>query len=125
MSQSFVQFSSRKDNPSLEGVEDIDPKELLALKANVVIIDVRKPDEFSGELGHIAGAKMIVLDTLPDNMDQIPKDKTIVFVCRSGNRSGRATEFALEEGYEHVYNMAGGMLRWNELGLPVEGRSGV
>ncbi|MGE4130194.1 MAG: rhodanese-like domain-containing protein [Bdellovibrionales bacterium] len=53
----------------------------------------------------------------------MPKDKTVVFVCRSGARSGRATAFAFEQGFKYVYNMKGGMIRWNELNLEVEGRS--
>jgi hydroxyacylglutathione hydrolase len=123
MASQLVEFKSKEKSPDLPGVEDIDPKELWDKRADVVIIDVRRPDEFEGELGHIPGAKMIVLDTLPDHMDEIPEDKTVVFVCRSGGRSGRAVAFAKEEGLEHVFNMKGGMLAWNALNLQVEGRA--
>lgn len=122
MASQIVQFTSKKANPDNPGVEDIDPKELWEKRDQVAIIDVRRPEEFTGELGHIPGAKLIVLDTLPDHMDEIPKDKTIVFVCRSGGRSGRAVAFAHEEGLTSAYNMKGGMLLWNDLKMQVEGR---
>jgi hydroxyacylglutathione hydrolase len=114
-----VKFQSATANPDLPGVHDIDVQELNQKRSEVCIIDVRRPDEFSGELGHIPEARLIVLDTLPDRIAELPKDQTIVFVCRSGGRSARATAFALTEGFENVYNMKGGMLRWNELKMEV------
>lgn len=120
MSETFVLFESKEGNLHFEGVIDIDPKELAKKMKDVCLIDVRQPDEFSGELGHIPNAKLIVLDTLTDHLDQIPKDKTVVFVCRSGGRSARATAFALQNGYTEVYNLKGGMLLWNDLHLPTE-----
>lgn len=110
----FAEFKNKLSNPDVPGVTDVTPDEVLEKKDQICLIDVRRPDEFHGELGHIPGAAHIVLDTLPDNMEQMPRDKTIVFVCRSGGRSARAVVFAKEEGYEHVYNMKGGMLLWNE-----------
>lgn len=123
MASQLVSFETKTKSPDNPGVEDIDPKELWEKREQVFIIDVRRPDEFEGELGHIPGAKHIVLDTLPDRMDEIPADKTVVFVCKSGGRSGRAAAFAKEEGLENVFNMKGGMLAWNQLNFQVEGRS--
>lgn len=115
-----VAFETAHPNPSCHDVRDIKAEEL-AEKINFVhIVDVRQPDEYSGELGHIAGARLLVLDGLADRIDELPKDEPIVFVCRSGGRSGRATAHALENGFQYVFNLEGGMLRWNELGLPVE-----
>lgn len=118
-----VEFNTKQQNPENPGVTDIDPKELWARKSEVKIIDVRRPDEFTGELGHIESAELIVLDTLPQHFSELPADQTIVFVCRSGGRSGRAAAFAQAQGLNDVYNMKGGMLLWNELELPVEGRN--
>ncbi len=53
---------------------------------------------------------------------KIPKDKTVVFICRSGGRSGNATAMAKDQGFANVYNMKGGMLLWNEMGLETEGK---
>ena len=111
----FVEFETREDNLHFEGVQDIDPRDLNTKKDQVVLIDVRQPDEFHGDLGHIPNAKLIVLDTLPEHMNEIPKDKTVVFVCRSGGRSARAAAYALTQGYQNAFNLKGGMVLWNEL----------
>lgn len=116
----FVEFESREDNLHFDGVSDIDPRELNKKKDQVVLIDVRQPDEFNGDLGHIPNSKLIVLDTLPEHMNEIPKDKTVVFVCRSGGRSARAAAYAHSQGYTSVYNLKGGMVLWNELHYPTE-----
>jgi hydroxyacylglutathione hydrolase len=115
-----MQFETREDNLHYEGVMDLDPREVAQKKNQVVLIDVRQAEEFSGDLGHIPGSKLVTLDTLPEEMHQVPKDKTVVFVCRSGGRSARAAAYALEQGYEQVYNLKGGMILWNELHLPTE-----
>lgn len=119
----MTQFRTKVKNPENPGVEDIDPKELWEQRQNVAIVDVRRPDEFTGELGHVPGAQLIVLDTLPQHLHELPTDKTVVFVCRSGGRSGKASAFAHENGLKNTYNMKGGMLLWNQLGLQVEGRN--
>jgi rhodanese-related sulfurtransferase len=116
----FVSFESKTGNPHYEDVYDIEPQELQKKVNEVKLIDVRQPDEFVGELGHIAMAELMVLDTLPEKLKDIPKDQTVVFICRSGGRSARAAAFALMNGYSHVYNLRGGMLLWNELSLPTQ-----
>lgn len=120
MTVNLVNFESKTANSQYEGVFDIAPAELEQVKAKVKMIDVRQPEEFVGELGHIAGAELMVLNTLPEQLNTLPKDQTIVFVCRSGARSANAAAYALMNGWTHVYNMKGGMLLWNDLQLPVE-----
>ena len=107
-------------NPDFPNVEDVSPEDVLANKDQLCLIDVRRPDEYTGELGHIPGAKLIVLDTLPDHLEELPTDQTVVFICRSGNRSGRASALAFESGLKNTYNMLGGMLLWNQKDLPTE-----
>lgn len=102
-------------------IPELKPQEVSARAKEFTLIDVRRPDEFTGELGHIAGAKLVTLETdLPHFLPTLSKDTTYVFVCRSGGRSGAATQLALDQGFTKVYNMAGGMLAWNALGLAVE-----
>lgn len=113
-------FTSRTNNPDFNGVVDIAPDELSQKAADVAMIDVREPSEYTGELGHIHGAELVVLGSLPDRIDSLPKDKPLVFICKSGGRSARAAAFAQANGFDQVYNMRGGMLLWNSLGLPVE-----
>ncbi|WP_217592304.1 rhodanese-like domain-containing protein [Cohnella sp. GbtcB17] len=77
------------------------------------LIDVREDEEVAA--GMIPGAKHIRLGTLPDRLSEIPKDEEVIFICRSGGRSGRACEYLSELGYGNTVNMIGGMLAWNEL----------
>ncbi len=117
------EMHSRQANPENAGVEDVDPKEVWDKHEQLCIIDVRRPDEFTGELGHVPGSQLIVLDTLAERLSELPKDKTVVFVCRSGARSGRATAYAKQNGFASVFNMKGGMILWNQMDLKTEGRN--
>jgi len=116
----FVDFSSQETNPQIDIVYDVSPGEVNLKKEKIELIDVRQPSEYDGELGHIAGSKLIPLDTLMDHVNDLPKDKTIVFICRSGARSTNAAVIAKDNGLDSVFNMKGGMLLWNEMGLSVE-----
>ena len=109
-------------NTTLDG--DISPQDLLHLLENkstfhLHLIDVRRPDEFIE--GHIPGARLFTLDTLPQHIFELPKDELVVFVCHSGYRSAQACAFALENGFQQVRNLQGGMTLWNELNLKQEG----
>lgn len=110
-------------NPNHEGVLDISADELHKNLRNVKVIDVRRQDEWTGEFGHISGADLMTLNTLPEHIDEISTEKPIVFVCRSGGRSGQATAFALQNGLENVYNMQGGMIAWTQKNFEVEDRN--
>jgi len=116
--KNFMTFESKKENPNFHGVYDIEPQELNTKLNQVKLIDVRQPDEFIGELGHIPNAELVALGTLPEKIKNIPQDQTVVFVCKSGGRSAQATAFALMNGFSHVYNLRGGMMLWNQLSLP-------
>jgi len=85
---------------------------------DVVLIDVREDFEYAE--GHIPGTTLIPLGQIPDRLDEIPTDKTVVAVCRSGNRSGQATDFLREQGFDNVHNMQGGMNAWGQAGYEIE-----
>lgn len=87
-------------------------------KNNHVLIDVRSPGEFKS--GHVAKAKNIPLDSISKKMKQIPKDKTVVLMCRSGSRSGMATKQLVNAGYENVLNLKGGVMSWQSKGHPLK-----
>ena len=97
----------------------VSPREVYERRADekALIIDVRTPTEFKQE--RIEQAVNKPLDEIEKWINELPKDKTIYFVCRSGNRSGTAQRIATQRGYENTYNMAGGMLAWRREGLPV------
>ena len=93
---------------------DITPTELsqkLAEGAEIVLIDVREPYEWNA--GHIEGAVHIPMNEVPQRLTEIPKDKEVVMICRSGGRSGHVQQHLLEsQGYSRVKNLVGGMQRW-------------
>ncbi|MGE7997860.1 rhodanese-like domain-containing protein [Lysinibacillus sp. NPDC093190] len=74
------------------------------------LIDVREVDEV--EAGHIPGIIHIPLGLLEFRMHELNKNESYVMVCRSGGRSGSATQFLENQGF-NVSNMVGGMLAWN------------
>jgi len=84
----------------------------------VVIIDVREESEF--QQGHIPGARLMPLDEIADHLSEIPRDETVVVVCRSGARSARAYQYLQEQGFTNVHNMQGGMLEWIAAGYETE-----
>lgn len=81
------------------------------------LIDVRNNSEW--EAGRIDGAEHIMLGTLKDQLDQLPKDKTYLMQCRSGARSAIATSIMKANGFENVLNVKGGYLAWLSEKLPV------
>jgi rhodanese-related sulfurtransferase len=86
-----------------------------------LLLDVRRPEEYSGELGHIENSQLVTLgDDLIQFLNAADKEKPILFICRSGARSANATMYALDLGFKEVYNMEGGMIHWNELNFPVK-----
>ena len=107
----------------VDDVPEISPGDFLNHLGKVTLIDVRRPDEFTGELSHIPGAKLITLGPdLDAFLKEHDQDDEIVFVCRSGARSGRATLQSLSLGFSKSVNLQGGMLLWNDRKFPVEGR---
>ena len=90
--------------------------ELLALGDAVRVIDVREPDEWAD--GHIPWAVHVPLGTVPDSLDRFDGAPTYV-ICKSGGRSGRACEFASDQGLDTV-NVVGGMLAWWDAGFATE-----
>lgn len=84
---------------------------------NLVIIDVRTPEEFNNE--HMQDATNIdyYSDDFNDELNKLDKTKTYVIHCRSGSRSAKALEIMKELGFREVYNM-GGIIQWKENGFP-------
>ena len=105
----------------VDGIPTVTSEDLYTKLGHVKIIDVRGADEFNNELGHIPNAELATLGPqLDTKLEGENKNIEIVFVCRSGKRSGEAAKSALNKGFAKVYNLQGGMLRWNELRFPSE-----
>ncbi|OCS82819.1 rhodanese-like domain-containing protein [Caryophanon tenue] len=73
------------------------------------LIDVREVDEVAA--GHIPGITHIPLGLLEFRMHELDKQTPYIMICRSGGRSGQATQFLAAHGFD-VTNMDGGMLAW-------------
>jgi len=105
----------------INGVPEVTPNELHTYLGRVLAVDVRQPEEFNNELAHIPGSTLATLgEELTQYLLALPREQEIVFVCRTGARSARATEESLRMGFKKVANLQGGMVRWNELQLPTE-----
>lgn len=84
----------------------------LMLQPNTVVLDVRTAGEFSG--GKLRGARNIDIMSrdFVTQIQNLPKDKTYLIYCRSGNRSGQACEVMANMGFTNLKNMSGGIGRW-------------
>ena len=77
---------------------------------NVLLLDVREPFEY--DIARIEGATLLPLGELPQRVAELPRDKQIVVMCKSGTRSAHATAFLQDQGFRDVYNLAGGITAW-------------
>lgn len=99
------------------------PKELDAHRRDrngLYILDVRQPAEWAA--GHVPGAHHISGGELPEQLDEVPKDRPVAVYCGSGYRSSVAASLLRRTGHRHVYNVIGGFTAWEAERLPVEGR---
>jgi len=90
---------------------------MITAKTPLYLLDVRSSQEFKHD-GHIAGAHLIPLGELPSKLAQIPRDRTVVCICRSGARSGAALNQLAQAGFTNIRNLSGGMMGWNGANLP-------
>ena len=99
------------------GVDEIDPLWVSDHRSLLTVLDVREPAELTGDLGRIETALHIPLGSLRERAADVPRDKPVVCICRSGRRSAQACAVLEKAGATSVANCAGGMIRWRALGL--------
>jgi rhodanese-related sulfurtransferase len=92
-------------------IEVRDLRTLIKEKAFFFLLDVRQPEEFAQ--GHIQGAVLMPLDTLPASYLKIPRGVKLVVYCRSGHRSAKAVSFLREHGYDKAVSLSGGYTAWS------------
>ena len=85
--------------------------------AGALLIDVREPVEW--QAGHAPGARHIPLGTLTQHLVELPRDRDVLLICRSGNRSGTACGLLGRHGFDRAFNVIGGMQGWARAGLPI------
>ena len=91
------------------------------LKSGAVLFDVREPDEWK-EM-HVEASTLIPLDDVADRAAEIPRDRDVILLCRSGRRSGLAQKKLETLGFDRVSNLTGGIIAWHDAGLPVVART--
>lgn len=99
----------------------ISPDQLDARARAFEIIDVREDDE--RRAGHIAGSRHIPLRELPGRLAELDRERPVVLVCRSGQRSAQATAYLSGQGLD-ARNLDGGLKAWSRAGLPLTADDG-
>jgi len=99
-----------------------DLQRMLNEKRKLFLLDCREPKEYNDELGHIAGSALIPLGEVGNRLGEIPADAAVVSICRSGKRAARIAQLLRSFGRGEVWILTGGMIAWNQAGLPVERR---
>ena len=106
----------------IRGIKDVNTVEAIELinHKNAVILDVREEAEYKS--GHLLNAKWLPLGKLDDRIGELERyrDKPIVVVCRSGQRSASACSKLSKQGFTQAYNLAGGVMGWQKSNLPLE-----
>ncbi len=89
------------------------------IDAGALLIDVREPGEHAQ--ARIRGSVLLPMSELRQRLREIPRDREVIFYCRSGNRSGQVVEYLSDQlGYENAINLAGGIIAWYRRDLPVD-----
>lgn len=91
--------------------------EILHRGDDVQLIDVR--EGYEHDAGRIAGDRLIELGRLSQEAGSIDPARPVIFYCRTGGRSGMATQAFAEAGFD-AHNLAGGLVAWDAAGLPLE-----
>jgi rhodanese-related sulfurtransferase len=105
-----------------DGVRVVSPQDayevIQAADPRLVVLDVRTPEEFAE--GHLADAVLVDFqaDDFEERLGELDRSAQYVLYCRSGNRSGQAREMMAEMGFEEVYDVDGGIVAWEQAGLP-------
>jgi rhodanese-related sulfurtransferase len=103
--------------PGTPGIDVTPHRAAELLRGGAQLVDVREDHEYAA--GHVAGSRHVPLGTLSEQATTLDADRPVVFVCRVGGRSSAAAQAFREAGYD-ARSMAGGMLAWAGLGLPLE-----
>jgi rhodanese-related sulfurtransferase len=90
--------------------------------ADAYLLDVREPDEWAA--GHAPGAHHLPMMEVPARLAEIPTEGEVVVVCRSGGRSAQVVGYLMNNGWDNVRNLDGGMRGWAAAGRPLQSEDG-
>ncbi|MHA7880788.1 MAG: MBL fold metallo-hydrolase [Saccharospirillum sp.] len=102
---------------TFSGVPEVDPEWVHQHQPEVTLLDVREANEVLEGEQRIEPSLLIPLSELRDRVSEVPQEKPVVCLCRSGRRSSLAVSILKEAGYDKVANIRGGLLLWKERGL--------
>ncbi|TRX35129.1 rhodanese-like domain-containing protein [Flavobacterium sp. ZT3R18] len=106
-------FKSPKETFTVKEITEL-------LKGDVVLVDVRDPEEITEQAYDVKNVINIPLDSIESKINTIPKNKQVILVCQSGNRSKKAFDLLKQKGFTNMANMEGGMNAWEESNLPIK-----
>lgn len=113
----YLVFRKWQDSTLFKNISPAELKEMME-KEKPVVVDVRESWEYKG--GHLPGARSLPLSTFQNQYDKLDKERTIVVVCQSGNRSKTASRFLAKAGYKKLFHLKGGTSGWANNGYSVE-----
>ena len=118
----FIGPSSTQANAgaSFRTVTPLEAKSLIETRKDLLLVDVRSPEEFQG--GSLPGATLIPFWDFAKGRFELPKDKPILLVCAVGGRSLACGQMLAAKGYREVYNLKGGLDAWLEQRVPLPRR---
>lgn len=99
---------------TLAGIPEVEPAWVVQNQPSVTILDVREPDEYDHELENLNNLIRIPLGELRGRVEEVPDDRPVVTLCRSGKRSSLAISILKDAGHDRVANIHGGILHWPE-----------
>jgi len=103
---------------TLASVEITPAQAYAKYQQGIFFLDVRTQDEWNQF--HLAKSTLIPLDQLPNRLNELPKDQTIIVVCLSGHRAQSGVAILQQAGFTHVAYVSGGLQAWSVAGYPVE-----
>jgi len=97
-------------------------KNKLDADEDVLVLDVRTPEDYTGDQGHIAGSRLLPLEELETRIHELDDylERTIVTICRTNRKSAKAAQILVQKGFSDVHVAKMGMTDWNEQGYPTE-----
>jgi rhodanese-related sulfurtransferase len=101
-------------------INEIDSESLqgrIASGEDVLLVDIRTPAEIAQ--GAIPDAMQLPMHLIPIRISELPKDRDVVLYCRSGARSYQACAYMMQQGYDRVLNLRGGIIAWARHGYPI------
>jgi len=117
-----MQDSPVNQNFHLDGVKHISAAEAHGLlkEQKGILLDVRREDEFEVEQVPLQGVMLYPMEQIIDHIQQIPKEQKVIVMDSTGERGTKVAHLLNLQGFRHVANLDGGLVKWKEEGLPVE-----